>query len=252
MLRVAVLADEPPLSFVDPTTRQEVGYEIDVARAIAAHIGVRASFVPTLLAKRLDVLRSGAVDVVLAQLSVTPKRAAQIDFSLPYFRSGLRLLVRREDSDRVEDYGRARIGADRGSTQEDYLAADFRSAEIILFDDARQALQALRDGKIAGVLQDGVVLAGLLRGAADRASLKVLADSVTDESIAVGIRNEENGLLDHVNTALLDLEQSGAAKTLYHQWFDELGGDFATRNFAIEVQCGALSGWTRVDCPAPP
>jgi polar amino acid transport system substrate-binding protein len=157
--------------------------------------------------------------------------------------------VRSGDSDRLESYSDSRIGADRGSTQQEHLQADFPDAQIVLFEDAPLALRALRDGSVAAIVQDGVVLAGLLAHAPDRADFKILPDFLTDESVAVGLLKSERPLLDAVNTTLLDLERSGEAERIYHVWFDRIGSRFKTRDFAIEVPCEALTGWVRTDCP---
>jgi polar amino acid transport system substrate-binding protein len=246
-----VLDGEPPMSFTDPATHQLAGYEVDIARAIAKHIGVRLQLVPTSVGKRVALLRSGDADAIAAQLSITPGRADVIDFSIPYFRSGLRLLVRASDSDHIEDYGASRIAAERGTTQQELLSSDFHGAEKVLFDDAHQALDAMRQHKVDAVLQDGMVLAALLANAPDRADFKILPDSLTDESFAVGLVKNTHALLDAVNLALLDLEASGNAERIYRKWLGPLGPPFATRAFTIAVPCDAMTGWTRVDCPPP-
>jgi polar amino acid transport system substrate-binding protein len=251
-LRVAVLDGQPPMSFTDPATHQLIGYEIDIAHAIARHIGVRLQLVPTAEGQRISLLRSGGADIILAELSITPGRADVIDFSVPYFRSGLRLLVRASDSNHIEDYGASRIAAERGTTQQELLSSDFHGAEKVLFDDASQAFAAMRQHKVDAVLQDGMVLAALLASAPDRADFKILPDSLTDESFAVGLVKNTHALLDAVNLALLDLEASGDAERIYRKWLGPLGPPFATRAFTISVPCDAMTGWTRVDCPPAP
>jgi polar amino acid transport system substrate-binding protein len=249
VLRVAVLQDEPPLSSVDPGSHEPVGYEIDIARAIARRIGVRLQTIVTPLAQRIPLLRSGGADLIVADLTITEKRAAAIEFSIPYLVTGLQMLVRDGAPDRIASYAYSRIGADRGSTQQDYLAADFRAAQLVLFDDAPQALQALRDRRVDAIVQDSIVLAGLLTRAPDRREFKGLPDFLTHEDIGVGLRRTEQALLDTVNVALLDLELSGQAARIYHAWFDAFGDQFRSRNFAITVPCDALSGWSLVTCP---
>src|SRR5215472_686724 len=116
--------------------------------------GVTLQMVPTIPGKRVQLLTGGQVDLIVAYLTITKNRADSIDFSIPYFRTGVQLLVRADDSGRFEDYVYSRIGVVRNTTQEEYLSHDFRTAERVVYDDTPQAMQGLRDGSVAAVAQD--------------------------------------------------------------------------------------------------
>jgi polar amino acid transport system substrate-binding protein len=248
VLRAAVFDSNPPFGARDPISDRLVGYDIDVADAIAKHIGVGLQLVATNPANRIPLLQAGKVDLIVAYLTITHERAEVIDFSILYFRTGVQLLVLAGDSNRFEDFVYSRIGVVRGTTQEEYLSHDFRAAQRLVFDDTPQAMQALRDASVAAVAQDHHTLAGFLAAAPDRARFKILPVYITEDNVGIWLPKNQKELLDAMNGELLELEQSGAAPRIYHRWLDSIGGTLQERNFKIAVPCDALTGWATGDC----
>src|ERR1700750_964152 len=89
-----VLGTDEPNSFVDPKSREIVGYEVDIAKAIAAKIGVKPVFKQLAVAARIPELQQGRVDVLAASLTHNKERESQIDFSLTTFVTGQKVLVK--------------------------------------------------------------------------------------------------------------------------------------------------------------
>ena len=248
LLRAAVFDSNPPFGAMDPVSHQLVGYDVDFANAIARHIGVKLQLVATNPSNRIPLLQAGKADLIVAYLTIMHKRAEVIDFSIPYFRTGVQLLVLAGDSNRFEDFVYSRIGVVKNTTQEEYLSHDFRAAQRSVYDDTPQAMQALRNGSVAAVAQDHHTLAGFLAHAPDRARFKILPMFLTEENVGIGLAKNQKELLDAVNGELLELEQSGEAVRIYHKWFDSLGGASQERNFKIAIPCEALTGWATGDC----
>src|SRR5215813_10967846 len=82
-----------PNSFVDPKTGEMVGYEVDIAKAVAKAIGVKPEFKPVTSAARIPQLQQGYVDILAASLTHNKEREAQVDFSLTMFVTGQKVLV---------------------------------------------------------------------------------------------------------------------------------------------------------------
>src|SRR3954471_10198297 len=91
---VGVLGTDEPNSFVDPKTREIVGYEVDLANAIARKIGVKLVVKQLAVAARIPELQQGRVDLLAASLTHNKEREAQIDFSLTTFVTGQKVLVK--------------------------------------------------------------------------------------------------------------------------------------------------------------
>lgn len=95
VLRVASFDSNPPFGFVDAKSKQIEGLDVDYAKALADKLGVRLQVLPTNPANRIPLLTANKVDLVLANFTITPERAQQVDFSIPYFSSGQQFIVKK-------------------------------------------------------------------------------------------------------------------------------------------------------------
>ena len=95
-LVVGVLGTDEPNSFVDPKTREIVGYEVDLAKAVAQKLGVKLKLKQLAVAARIPELQQGHVDLLAASLTHNKEREAVIDFSLTTFVTGQKVLVKKD------------------------------------------------------------------------------------------------------------------------------------------------------------
>ena len=93
-----VLGTDEPNSFIDPKTRQLVGYEIDIATAVAKKIGVKPVFKQMSVSARIPELQQGHVDVLAATLTHNKERESQVDFALTHFVTGSKVRPPRSKS----------------------------------------------------------------------------------------------------------------------------------------------------------
>lgn len=236
VVRVATFDANPPFGSVDAKTHDIVGYDVDFAKALAKSLGVKLQLVATNPANRIPLLQSGKVDLIVADITITPERAQVVDFSTPYFVTGQQFLVPAASPDKLDDYGHARIGAVKGTTGEQALHQRFPSARVLSYDDIPLALTALRNGNVQAITQDSTILAGLLAEAPDKAKFKILPDLLSKEEIGVGVKKGEASLLKAVNGELVKLEQSGEAAKIYDSWFGPDSKTPQPRGFKIEAQ----------------
>ena len=99
-LRIGVKADQPGLGQRLPGGRF-AGFDVDVARYVAARLGVRPdhiTFVPVTSATREAVLEDGSVDMVIATYSITPERETKVTFGGPYYVAHQDTMVRVGDA----------------------------------------------------------------------------------------------------------------------------------------------------------
>ncbi|MCT4704146.1 ABC transporter substrate-binding protein [Enterobacteriaceae bacterium H20N1] len=236
VVRVATFDANPPFGSVDAKTHDIVGYDVDFAKALAISLGVKLVLVATNPANRIPLLQSGKVDLIVADITITPERAQVVDFSTPYFVTGQQFLVSAASPDKLEDYGHGRIGAVKGTTGEQALHQRFPSVRVLSYDDIPLALTALRNGNVQAITQDSTILAGLLAEAPDKAKFKILPDLLSKEEIGVGVKKGETTLLQAVNGELVKLEQSGEAAKIYASWFGPGSKTPQPRGFKIEAQ----------------
>ena len=236
VLRAAVFDSNPPFGLVDEKTHNIVGYDVDFAQAFADALGVKLQLVPTNPANRIPLLQSGKADLIVADITITPERAKVIDFSTPYFVSGQQFLVPVGGPSKVEDYATSRIGAVKGTTEEQEVKVRFPNAHPVSYDDIPLAFAALRNGNVQAITQDSAILVGLLADAPDKAKFKILPELLTREEIGIGVKKNETALLTEVNKILVGLEKDGRAVTIYDRGFGKDTKTPQPRNFHIATE----------------
>jgi polar amino acid transport system substrate-binding protein len=169
VLRAAVFDSNPPFGQIDEKTHQIVGYDVDFAKAFAEKLGVKLELVPTNPANRIPLLQAGKVDLIVADITITPERAQVIGFSTPYFVTGQQFLVPARSPGKIADYATARVGAVKGTTGEQTLKSVYPKARVISYDDIPLTFAALRASKVEAITQDSSILVGLLDAAPDKA-----------------------------------------------------------------------------------
>ena len=131
-LIVGVLGTDEPNSFVDPASRELVGYEVDLAKAIAAKIGVKPVFKQIAVAARIPELQQGRVDLLAASLTHNKEREAQVDFSLTTFVTGQKVIVKTSSGIAdVPQLAGKKVLTVKGGTQEENVRKAVPSVEEI-------------------------------------------------------------------------------------------------------------------------
>src|ERR1700712_2601339 len=146
-----VLGTDEPNSFVDPKTRDIVGYEVDLAKAIAQKIGVKAVFKQLAVAARIPELQQGRVDVLAASLTHNKEREGQVDFSLTTFVTGQKVLVKKSSGiTDVPQLAGKKVLTVKGGTQEPNIRKAVPGVDVVTFETTQQAFLALQQGKGVG------------------------------------------------------------------------------------------------------
>ena len=236
-LVVGVLGTDEPNSFVDPKTREIVGYEVDLATAIAKKIGVKPVFKQLAVAARIPELQQGRVDILAASLTHNKEREAQIDFSLTTFVTGQKVLVKTASGIKdVPDLAGKKVLTVKGGTQEPNIRKAVANVEVVTFETSQQAFLALQQGKGVGYVNDE---ASLVNDYAKLGPAKkdyvILPTSISVEPLALGLKKGEKGLKAVVDGTLRELETSGEANKLFVKWYGPSTKlQFDKRSFKID------------------
>lgn len=219
VLKVATFDSNPPFGFVDPKSNDIVGLDVDYARALANKLGVKLEIQPTNPANRIAFLKSGKVDLVFANFTITDERKKEVDFSTPYFASGTQFIAKKGVLNAPDQLNSLRIGAAKGTTNEQQVRAQFPQATIVTYDDTPFAFAALRAGNVQAITQDGPKLVALLANLPDKTSYEISPFTISNDYEGVGVPKGETRLLNVVNETLVGLEANGSASKIYDQWF---------------------------------
>jgi polar amino acid transport system substrate-binding protein len=239
VIRVGIRSDNPPHSFTDDSG-QWVGFDVDIANAVAKDLGVRLEPVKVDELTRISYLQNGRIDLAIASISKTKKRAAQVDFSETYFFSKQSFLVRDDGPRSYADLVGKRVGASRGSSSignwTNWLASHDHAGQpdIVQFGDKQAAVAAVKQGAIMGWAEDYEVLAAYAK---KTPGLRVLDDpgGIGVKLDGIAMRKNQSEMQLAVNLALQQIASSGDYDTIYDRWFGPKSSTPVPRQGSIEV-----------------
>jgi len=236
-LIVGVLGTDEPNSFVDPASRELVGYEVDLAKAIAAKIGVKPVFKQIAVAARIPELQQGRVDLLAASLTHNKEREAQVDFSLTTFVTGQKVIVKTSSGIAdVPQLAGKKVLTVKGGTQEANVRKAVPNVDVVTFETTQQAFQALQQGKGAGYVNDEATLIDdMAKLGPAKKDYRILPTNLSVEPLALGIRKGEPALKKVVDDTLAGLEKSGEAEKVFMKWYGPTTKlQFDKRSFKID------------------
>jgi polar amino acid transport system permease protein/polar amino acid transport system substrate-binding protein len=191
-----------------------VGFEVDLAQALARALGVRARFVQNDWSTLVPSLERGTFDVAMNGIEVTPALAARVAFSRPYYRFSEQLVARRGDA-RVRDLASTRglrVGTLAGSLS--WELARGAGADAVPYEGVDEPFADLAHGRIDAVLLDDIIVA---RYAPRHPTVVTVAD-VTEGSYAIAIRPRDEDLRQAIDRALGAEIASGAWQRTLARW----------------------------------
>jgi cystine transport system substrate-binding protein len=218
-LRIAMEGTYPPFNFKDAKTGQLSGYDVDVAKAVAAKLGLKPEFVTTEWSAILAGLASGKYDVIVSQVGITQKREQAFDFSQPYTYSSPQLIVRRNESlnyRTLADLKGKTVGVGQGSVFEQQVKG-VPGIAVKSYPAAPENLQDLAFGRIDAALNDSLMVAYLLKHSP--LPIKAGARVGAVERMGIPFRKGNPKFKAAVDKALTDLQADGGLKALSTRWF---------------------------------
>jgi len=222
-LRVGVDVATLRLSSIDPITGDFEGFDVDIAREVAAALfgdPDAIAFVGIPSSERVRVLVDGEVDLVADVFTPTCSRREDVEFSTDYFTSAQRVLLREDSPARsVADLAGLRICASAGSTTLANIAALDDPPVAVPAAQRADCLVMLQQGDVDGMSTNDTILAGF---AAQDPNLRILEASISREPTALGLPPGNPEWVRYVNAVLDDVRASGRWMALYETWLADL------------------------------
>ncbi|MGJ9416829.1 cystine ABC transporter substrate-binding protein [Massilia sp. CMS3.1] len=218
-LRIAMEGTYPPFNFKEAKTGQLIGYDVDVAKALAAKLGLTPEFVTTEWSAILAGLAAGKYDVIVSQVGITPKRQQAFDFSQPYTYSSPQLIVRRNEGatyKKLDDLKGKTLGVGQGSVFEQQAKA-VPGIEVKSYPATPENLQDLAFGRIDAALNDSLMVSYLLKQS--QLPIKAGARVGAVERMGIPFRKGSPKFKAAVDKALGELQAEGSLKAMSTRWF---------------------------------
>jgi polar amino acid transport system substrate-binding protein len=218
-LIAGVSADNLLFGYRNPLTGNLEGFDINMARAVAASIfGTAAGHIEYVVedfAQRIPDLQSGRVDIVADIMTINCSRWRQIDFSTEYYHAGQQVLVRKDA--RFNDINQMNgrkvcVAADSTGSQD---VKRFPRVKAIHVPDISDCMVLFQEGSIDGILSDDTVV----RGFADQDPyVKILPRKLTNEPYGLGMSKQDPTFARYVNALLAQMRSDGTWASIYRKW----------------------------------
>jgi polar amino acid transport system substrate-binding protein len=229
-LTVGTAGNMPPLNMTSKEG-ELMGYEVDLARAMAKTMGVKAKFKVMPFAELLPALQTGKIDLILSNMTITPGRNLKVAFVGPYFTSGKAFLTKiktialAEDTDEI-DAQNIKIVALKGSTSQAFVETALPDAQLVTANDYDEAVKMVLEDKVHAMVADYPICVVSVFRYPDQGLLSVVT-TLTYEPIGVGVPAGDPLLVNWVENFLGIAEETGLLEELRSKWL--LNADWLER-----------------------
>ncbi len=204
---VGVKNDQPGLGYEDAASGDRTGFDVDIARWIAASLGIEESkityqTIPS--ANREQAIVNGDIDYYVGTYSITDGRKELIDFAGPYFITGQGLLVAADNTDinGPDDLAGKVVCSVTGSTPLQRIRDEYSPGDTREYDTYSQCIDQLLQDQVDAITTDEAILAGYV--AQRPTELKIAGEPFSEERYGVGLEKGDTVLKDHINALFTD------------------------------------------------
>ena len=225
-ITVGVKFDQPGLSVKRPDGTL-AGFDIDVARYVAARLGYppdRINWIEAPSGQREMLLRNSQVDFLVATYSITDSRRQKVDFAGPYLLTGQSLLVHTDNGDITGTSSLQRnkkLCSVSGSTPAQRIKDRYPGVQLQRYDTYSACVEALRNGAIDAVTTDDVILAGY--AAQSPGAFKLVGERFSEELYGIGVQKGNDELRQRINDALEEMQRDGSWRAAFLDNFGAAG-----------------------------
>ena len=202
-LIIGVFSDKAPFGYIDKDGNYQ-GYDVYFAERLAKDLGVKAEYISLEPANRVEYAKTGKVDIVLANFTVTKERAEQVDFALPYMKVALGVVSpAKANITSIDQLKDKPLIVAKGTTAETYFDKHHPEIKLLKFDQYTETFNALLDGRGAAFSTDNTeVLAWAMKNPDFKVGITSLGDL---DTIAPAVQKGHKELLAYINDEIKKL-----------------------------------------------
>ncbi|WP_248305378.1 MULTISPECIES: amino acid ABC transporter substrate-binding protein [unclassified Devosia] len=218
-LRIGTEGTYAPFTFHD-ASGELVGFDVEIGRAIAEHIGVEPQFVEGPWDGLIAGIDANRYDVVINQVGINAERQAKYDFSEPYIASKAVLVVREDNTDitSFEDLSGKR-SAQTLTSNFGKLAQQY-GAELVPTEGFDQSIALVTQGRADATINDSLSFYDFKKQQPD-AEVKIVAEAEDADFSGVLLAKNRPELLAAINAALEEIKADGTYAEISQKYFGE-------------------------------
>ncbi|MGO2131660.1 MAG: transporter substrate-binding domain-containing protein [Halomonas sp.] len=215
-----------PFEMLDQETGEMTGFDMDIIREIADRAGFEYEINTMDFNGIIPAVQTGNVDIAIAGITITDERAEIVDFSAPYYDSGLQILVgtNQEGVETIDDLSGMKIGTKIGSTSYDYLTENLSDDTTITpYPGSADMYMALLGGSVDAVFYDAPNVGYFSQTRGD-GRVKVVGPLYEGQQYGiVFVKGSE--LVEPANEALAAMREDGTYDEIHTKWFGSSSND---------------------------
>jgi glutamate/aspartate transport system substrate-binding protein len=233
-IRIGYRVSEPPMSFLDKDGNP-TGYSIDLCKCIVTEVknkigaDVKIEYVPVTTEGRFKALGDNKIDILCGSTTKTLSRSEFVDFTQLTFVTGASLMTLKDNKARDSaGFDGKKIGVVKDTTTAVVLTKLIREtstdAEVVLFNSAKESIDALRKKKIDAFSSDQIVLIGIASKAHDPMNFVIDPNVFSFEPFALAVRRNDSDFRLVADRVISDLYRSKKILVIYDKWIGEVTG----------------------------
>ncbi len=234
MLHLASNMQSAPNNFYAADGKTPIGYEVDLAKAIGAKLGVTVHHQDMAFGSLITSLQSGRIDATMAGMNDTKARQAQIDF-VDYFSSGITIMIRKGNPDQItgpDTLCGKNVAVVQGTSHQKFAEeqtgkctqAGKPALTVTATDSDTQNQNQLRTGRVAAILNDLPSAVYISRTAGEGKFFEVVpGEPINGGPYGIGVNKENKPLADTIQKALQALITDGTYGKILQSWGVEQG-----------------------------
>jgi len=209
----------PPFNYMNDEG-ELVGFDIDIANAIATELGVKAEPITADFDGIIGGLNGKRYDMVIGSVAVTEERLKEVNFTAPYYYDGAQFFAKSGSGlSSIEDLVNGKVGVVTGTTFQEALGEMDNISEVLQFSSDVDNIMAVEQNRADGLVTGKFV--GLQAPEKYDVDLEPVGELLYSEDIAIAIRKEDTQLLDAVNNALQAIIDNGTYEEISNKWFGQ-------------------------------
>lgn len=218
-VRVATDATWPPFEMVDEASKEIIGFDIDLLKAVAEKGGFEVEFINVGFDPLLAGISQCQYDAAISAITITEERAKTMGFSDPYFEAGQVVTVRADSTDIMgkDSLAGKVVGAQIGTTGA-IEVGNMTGVTLKTYDDVGLAFQDLMNGQIDAVVADNPLALGYVGQNPDK--LKTVGEVFTDENYGIAVCKTNTELIEKINKGLAAVKAEGLIDQLTEKWIE--------------------------------
>lgn len=215
-----VASDTSFVPFAFDEGGEYVGFDMDIINTLAERVGFEIQLETTNFDGIIPGLQTGSFDIAIAGIGITEERAQVIDYTDPYYMSGLRIAVPTDDEEieNVEDLEGKAIATRLGSTSAAYIEENIPGATANTYEQLDQAYLSVEGGGSDAILYDAPNVEYYVQTAGED-SLKVTGDLFEAENYGIAVSKGNEDLVAALDEALAEVIEDGTYAEIHSEWF---------------------------------